>query len=218
MAEPVSFSAGSILSAISGAITVAVKVVEKVFEVRAVDEETTSLLETITAVTLNLKDAKILYRQKMHPLTKAERAMVERAFDGTEKALRSVAARVEPCRADVQIRGGKVGFSTRLLFILRDAPNVNVSMTQLQIANQSLSQALSTLYPRQTLPSHSNGEEVSNLAVNKRKAPPSYEESQLLMLSRNRNLRRRTNALQDQGQPENEAVPRNEVDEEIVTL
>lgn len=188
-------SVPTVLSAVSGAVTTTVRITEKVFEILAVGEQTKSLLATINQVDGQLAHAKALRRQKSGLLSANEKTNIADTFTSTEEALANVAALVERARADAQVYGGQLRLNTRMHFVLKDSPNIAVSLTQLGIANQQLNAAviiLHTTVPRIV---------VQHSATTKdgfhpeRKAPPSYEESQFISVARNRNLRKRASAL-----------------------
>jgi hypothetical protein len=92
------------LSAVSGALATSIKITEKVFEIIAVGEQSRSL--------------------KSGLLSNDEKKTIEKTFASTEEALRHVARLVEKTRVDQQIHGGRVGFRSRMHFVLRDSPNI----------------------------------------------------------------------------------------------
>jgi hypothetical protein len=112
------------LSAVSGALATSIKITEKVFEIIAVGEQSRSLLATINQVNHGLETAKTLRRQKSGLLSNDEKKTIEKTFASTEEALRHVARLVEKTRVDQQIHGGRVGFRSRMHFVLRDSPNI----------------------------------------------------------------------------------------------
>lgn len=121
---PIDGGATAALSAVSGALATTIKITEKVFEILAVDEQSRSLLATINQVNQQLETAKTLRRQKSSLLSANEKRTINQTFVSTEEALDHVAKLVEKTRVDQQIRGGRVGFHSRMHFILRDSPNI----------------------------------------------------------------------------------------------
>jgi hypothetical protein len=117
------------LSAVSGALATSIKITEKVYEIIAVGEQSRSLLTTINQVNQQLETAKTLRRQKSGVLSTSEKETIEQTFASTEEALDHVARLVEKTRVDQQIHGGKVGFRSRMHFVLRDSPNIVRSVT-----------------------------------------------------------------------------------------
>ncbi|KAI5367182.1 hypothetical protein Slin14017_G022180 [Septoria linicola] len=177
------------VSAVSAALTSTVKLTEKVFEIRAVDKQARSLLETINEVNGQLDVAKDLRRQKSGLLTVVEKKMMDTTYQSTELAIGHVAKLVEPCRVAMQTTGGDVGLGTRLMFVLRDSPNIQVSLTRLGLASQSLHTALILLCSREAV-----SPPPVLRSTSEPKMPPSYEESQFLTASRAKNMLRKASS------------------------
>jgi hypothetical protein len=171
------------VSAVSAAVTSTVKLTEKVFEIRAVDKQASSLLDTIDQVNGQLDLAQDLRRQKSTLLTVVEKKLMDSTFQSTERTLAQVAKLVEPCRAAMETSNGGVGLGTRPMFVLRDSPNIQTSLTRLGLASQTLSTSLVLLCSKKF-----PAQDPSFLG-NKR--PSSYSESQFLTASRARNLLRK---------------------------
>nr|OQO26107.1 hypothetical protein B0A51_04501 [Rachicladosporium sp. CCFEE 5018] len=187
----------TVLSAISGALTTTVRITEKVFEILAVGEQSRSLLATINQVNGQLDTARTLRRQRSSLLSASEKSNIDRTFVETDAALQHVAKLVERARVDQQVNGGKLGHNTRMLFVLKDSPNIMVSLTQLGIAAQQLNTTVIILYTlRATQPSSCNVTCNGNRVL-ERRPPPSYEESQLISSARLRNLRKRASIMAD---------------------
>jgi hypothetical protein len=209
---PFDAGATTALSAVSGAIVTSIKITEKVFEIVAVGEQSRSLLATINQVNHQLETAKTLRRQLSGLLSASEKESIELTFASTEEALQHVAKLVESPRVDQQIHGGKVGFRSRMQFVLRDSPNIVrsatfahisvpfflltrhqvVSLEQLGITNQQLCTTVTMLHIRQSLQfviaAQDNNKNVGGL---ERKPPPDYEESQMIAAARQKNRRKR---------------------------
>ena len=126
---PFDAGATTALSAVSGAIVTSIKITEKVFEIIAVGEQTRSLLATINQVNQGLETGRRLRRELSGLLSTSEKESIEQTFESTEEALQHVAKLVENTRVDQQIHGGKVGFRSRMQFVLRDSPNIVRSVT-----------------------------------------------------------------------------------------
>lgn len=125
---PLDGGATTVLSAVSGALTTTIRITEKVFEILAVGEQSRSLLATINQVNQQLETARTLRRQKSGLLSTIEKQSIQQTFLGTEEALEHVAKLVEKTRVDQQIHGGRVGFCSRMHFVLKDSPNIVRSM------------------------------------------------------------------------------------------
>jgi hypothetical protein len=121
---PIDGGATAALSAVSGALATTIKITEKVFEILAVGEQSRSLLATIEQVNQQLETAKTLRHQKSGLLSAKEKQAINQTFLSTEAALDHVAKLVERARVDQQIHGGRVGFQSRMHFVLRDSPNI----------------------------------------------------------------------------------------------
>jgi len=183
------------LSAISTAITVSLRITEKIYEIIAVRQEAKDLLEITSRTTTKLDQAKVLRRQKSALLSVMEKSMISDAFTGAEKAIETVAKLIEPARADLDVSGGReagnVRFMTRMRFVFRDTAQIPVSLQKLTIASNDLNMAITTLNlkePSRLL--HPEG--YSNLDL---KLPPTYEESEFLHRARERNMRRRESMM-----------------------
>ena len=128
-AMPLDGGATTVLSAVSGALTTTIRITEKVFEILAVGEQSRSLLATINQVNRQLDTARSLRRQKSGLLSTSEKDFIQQTFKSTEEALEHVARLVEKTRVDREIHGGKVGFYSRMHFVLKDSPNIVRAVT-----------------------------------------------------------------------------------------
>lgn len=155
----------------------ALKLTEKVFEIKAVDEQANSLLETVNEINGQLDAAKSLRGQKDSLLSTVEKTLIDRTFESTERALGEVAKLVEPCRVAMKSSKGDLEFGMRLMYVLRDSPRILVSLGQLQIASQRLQTALHILCSREV--------QVNQL--------PTYQESQFFTQTRAKNMLRKAN-------------------------
>ena len=126
---PLDGGATTVMSAVSGALTTTVRITEKVFEILAVGEQSRSLLATINQVNQQLDTARSLRRQKSGLLSTNEKDSIQQTFKSTEEALEHVARLVEKTRVDREIHGGKVGFYSRMHFVLKDSPNIVRAVT-----------------------------------------------------------------------------------------
>jgi hypothetical protein len=177
------------LSGIPSALGVAIKIAEKTFEILAVDEQARSILKTVDQVTSDLGFARTLRRKKSSLLTRLEKELIDATLRHTDEAVSRVAALAEPARADMDVSRGQIKFQTRLLCILRDSPRMQICLTQLGIAHQSLSRDLGTLCARQTQPpAHTNASVMLP-------PPPTYDEAMFISEQRQRNVRKRASAL-----------------------
>lgn len=117
--------ATTVLSTLSGVVTATFKIAEKVYEIRAVGEQSKGLVETINQVNQQLDTARCLRRQKSHLFSTFEKDGFEQTFLSTEKALGHVGKLVENARVDQQVYGpGSVRFQNKVLFVLRDSPHI----------------------------------------------------------------------------------------------
>lgn len=187
------------VSSLSSVVTSTIKIAEKGFEICAVDTQAQAVLKTVNQVSGQLRDAKILRRQRSSLFTPFEKRMFDDTFHHTDEAIREVAGLAERARADMQIAGERIRISTRLLFVLRDSPNIHVSLTKLGIASQSLNATIISLMGRQgrptDLPSGPAPREVKPLFSADLRPPPTYRESMLLSAQRRTKMRRRASAM-----------------------
>ena len=153
------------------------------------------MLNTVEQVSRQLYHARTLRRERSSLFTSSEKKMFDESFTHTDHALRRVAAHAERARVDMQVSGGKVRANTRMLFVLRDSPNIHVSLTRLGIASQSLNGIFATLLSRGERSRDSVGSNSSLGSPGNSRSPPTYEESQFLYEGRRRNLQRRASAM-----------------------
>lgn len=184
----------SAITAFSSVLASTVKIAEKTFEICAVDSQAKAVLATINQCSSQLNDARILRRQKSSDFSTFEKQMIDNTFKHTEEAIKEVASLAERARADI-VTGGKIRVNTRLLYVLRDSPNIHVGLTKLGIANQSLNMALFMLTSRESRSSTRTASEATPQRDPDLKPPPTYEESTFLSEWRRRNMSRRASAL-----------------------
>ena len=185
------------------------KLAEKGFEICAVDEPARGLLQRAQQVAGQLDDARLLRRQHSGRLTDFEKRMFDDALGHGEDAIRQVASLAERPRNDMQQSGGQISMNTRIVFVLRNSPSLNVSLTQLGIASQSLNATILQLNSRDSRPSSSAGSPpIQSPRQGEWKPPPTYDESLFLSAGRRRNIQRRATAmgLQTVGPPPNQIV------------
>lgn len=185
------------VSAVSSVLASTIKVAEKVYEIYAVDEQAKAVLQTVNQVSSQLDSTKHLRRQKSGLLTPFEKQIFDNTIHHTDEAIRQVAALAERARADMDVAGGKVRVNTRMLFVLKDSPNIHVSLTRLSIANQNLNSTFMSLSAIQgrSMSSSSGGQKSPPLCQVELKPPPTYEESQFLSEGRRKNVQRRASAM-----------------------
>ncbi|KAK4542174.1 hypothetical protein LTR36_007021 [Oleoguttula mirabilis] len=182
----------SALGAISNAFSLTLKITEKVYEIVAVDQEAKDLLETTDQINNQLAHGKKLRRQKSGLLSSDEKDLVDKIFASTEKAVSTVASLIEPARADMIVSGGRVRLSTRIQFVFRDQAHLPVNLAKLGIAGGNLNMALGVLCNKT---GHSDGPSWKKPSLHDLKPPPTYNESEWLYASRQKNLRRRASAV-----------------------
>lgn len=190
------------ISAFSGVIVSTVKTAEKIFEICAVDDQARSLLATVDQVMSQLRDARALRHKKSSLFTTFEKQTFDSCFSHADRAITQVAALAERPRADMKVSGGRVKFNTRVLYMLRDSPNVQVTLTQLAIASQSLNSTFMTLMNRECrseVPVMTGG----NSPVEGFRPPPTYDEAMFLSAGRQRIIQRRASraTMADQSRP-----------------
>ena len=186
----------SAITAFSSVLTSTVKFAEKAFEIAAVDSQAKAVLQTVNQVSGQLRDARTLRRQKSSLFSTFEKRMFDDTFRHTDEAISQTAALAEPARVDMEVTGGRVRANTRLLFVLRDSPNIHVSLTKLGIVSQSLNMAIFTLSNREgRSASFTSSDSSPPLNQGELRPPPTYEESMFISDGRERNARRRESAL-----------------------
>ncbi|KAI7287173.1 hypothetical protein KC343_g286 [Hortaea werneckii] len=177
---------GSALSAISTAFTLTLRIAEKVYEIKAVDQETKDLLEMADSINHKLEMGKKLRRQKSNLFETDEKTIIDTDLKDAEKAVKSVAKLIEPARADMQVYGGHIRVGTRIIWVVRDSAHIAVSLGKLNIAASGLNSTLSTLMGRTATRNPTPATNTDFL-----KPPPTYHESEWLYASREKNLLKR---------------------------
>ncbi|PPJ61261.1 hypothetical protein CBER1_10937 [Cercospora berteroae] len=172
------------------------RTVGKVFEIIAVDQAATDLLETTRQINTQLEYGRTLRRQKSGHLSQDEKHMIDTTFDATEKAVYGVACLIEPARVDMQISGREVSFPTRMRFVFRHTAQIPVSLAKLGVAGSSLNMVISLLSSKE-----SSTVAVRNSSQRDIHSPPTYHESQWLHASRQKILRRRSSAIAERVSP-----------------
>lgn len=167
-----------------------VKPNDTVYEVKAVDKRARSLLEIINEINGQLDAAKTLRRQRDDALSGEEKRLIDNTFESSERALAEVAKLVEPRQIELKSNKGNMGFGTRLMYILRDSPEIMFSLVQLGYESQRLQAALDILSGREDLQNPSWS--ASPAEINQ---PPTYEESQFLTRRRVQNVIRKANNI-----------------------
>lgn len=114
-------------------------------ELAAVDKQTQDVLDTISQVTADLKSARALRRKKSRLLDLTEKEDVDRTIQDTEKALEGLEALVERPRVDMMTKAKTVRFSSRVMWVMKDAPNVPVAMTRLGVVFAALNREITVL-------------------------------------------------------------------------
>ncbi|KAI6906929.1 hypothetical protein KC318_g2543 [Hortaea werneckii] len=177
---------GSALSAVSTAFTLTLRIAEKVYEIKAVDQETRDLLGMTDSINHKLDMGRKLRRQKSDLFDTDEKTIIDIDLNDAEKAVNSVAGLIEPARADMQAYGGRIRANTRIIWVVRDSAHIAVSLSKLNIAASGLNSTLSTLMTRDM--SQNPTPAIKNDFL---KPPPAYQESEWLYASREKNLLKR---------------------------
>ncbi|KAI6818500.1 hypothetical protein KC340_g11552 [Hortaea werneckii] len=177
---------GSALSAVSTAFTLTLRIAEKVYEIKAVDQETRDLLGMTDSINHKLEMGRKLRRQKSDLFDTDEKTIIDIDLNDAEKAVNSVAGLIEPARADMQTYGGRIRADTRIIWVVRDSAHIAVSLSKLNIAASGLNSTLSTLMARDISRNPTPATKIEFL-----KPPPPYEESEWLYASREKNLLKR---------------------------
>ena len=177
---------GSALSAISTAFTLTLRIAEKVYEIKAVDQETRDLLGMADSINHKLEVGRKLRREKSNLFETDEKTIIDTDLNDAEKAVNSVASLIEPARADMQVYGGRIRVGTRIIWVVRDSAHIAVSLGKLNIAASGLNSTLSTLMGRTTTRNSTPATNTDFL-----KPPPTYQESEWLYASREKNLLKR---------------------------
>jgi hypothetical protein len=175
-------------STVTSVFTATLRISQAVYELKAVGEQTRDLLDTTKHIDDAMRNVRIVRRQKSALLTTTEKEWIDREIKNSEKAVRDVAALIEPARVDMQKSNNTrdITFKNRMLFVLRDSPNVAVQLTKLSIATQGLNAAMGVLCNRE---GHADVGKLDALTVKRldrrssspaKKAPPSYELSQFM--------------------------------------
>ena len=185
-------------STITSVFTATLRISQAVYELKAVGEQTRDLLDTTKHIEDSLRNVRIVRRQKSTLLTTTEKEWIDGQIKNSEKAVNGVAALIEPARVDMQSKSNRtkdIRFKNRVMFVLRDSPNVTVQLTKLSIATQGLNAAMGVLCNRE---GHGSLAKLNGGTVKRsdrrssspyKKAPPTYELSEFI------NRRRTTSSV-----------------------
>ena len=185
-------------STITSVFTATLRISQAVYELKAVGEQTRDLLDTTKHIEDSLRNVRIVRRQKSILLTTTEKEWIDGQIKNSEKAVNGVAALIEPARVDMQSKSNRtkdIRLKNRVMFVLRDSPNVTVQLTKLSIATQGLNAAMGVLCNRE---GHGSLAKLNGGTVKRsdrrssspyKKAPPTYELSEFM------NRRRTTSSV-----------------------
>ncbi|KXT02422.1 hypothetical protein AC578_7823 [Pseudocercospora eumusae] len=154
-------------------------------EIKAVDEQASSILDTVNGINGQLDAAKTLRKQKSRLLSSIEKRLIDSTLENTEKTLTAVAGLVEG-QVSMSSNSDDINAATRVMSVLSDFPLVPVSLSQLSLASQPLQTALNILRSRACSPYYLTSRSMSDPNL-----PPTYEESQFLTESRTKNILRK---------------------------
>ena len=145
-----------------------IRILEVTYQLRAVDEHVSDLLNTTQHVNRNISEARRLRDSRAEYLDGAERAWMDKVIEDTEYALLEVARLIEPARVDAQINEA-VTSKHRILWVLRDGPKVKDKHRQLTICHQSLTAVITAL--------HGKGKDLATMSPPQRpeQDPPPYD-------------------------------------------
>ena len=186
-----------VLTTVSSVFNATLKISQTYYELKAVGEQTRDLLDTTKHIDDSMRNVRIVRRQKSALLTATEKEWIDREISNTEKAVSDVARLIEPARVDMQTSKSTkdIRLKNRVMFVLKDSPNVAVQLTKLSIATQGLNAAMGVLCNREGygILGKLNGGKVKRIdrrsSSPSKKAPPSYELSEFM------NRRRATSAV-----------------------
>src|SRR5271163_997177 len=174
-----------VFATVSSVFNATLKISQTYYELKAVGEQTRDLLDTTKHIDDSIRNVRIVRRQKSALLTATEKEWIDREISNSEKAVSDVARLIEPARLDMQTSKSTkdIRFKHRVMFVLKDSPNVAVQLTKLSIATQGLNAAMGVLCNRGIL-GKLNGGTVKRIdrrsSSPSKKAPPSYELSEFM--------------------------------------
>jgi hypothetical protein len=177
-----------VLSTVSSVFNATLRISQAYYELKAVGEQTRDLLDTTKHIDDAMRNVRIVRRQKSALLTATEKEWIDREISNSEKAVSDVARLIEPARIDMQTSKSTkdIRFKNRVMFVLKDSPNVAVQLTKLSIATQGLNAAMGVLCNREGYKSLRtlNGGTAKRIdrrsSSPSKKAPPSYELSEFM--------------------------------------
>lgn len=186
-----------VLSTVSSVFNATLKISQTYYELKAVGEQTRDLLDTTKHIDDSMRNVRIVRRQKSALLTATEKEWIDREISNSEKAVSDVARLIEPARVDMQTSKSTkdIRFKNRLMFVLKDSPNVAVQLTKLSIATQGLNAAMGVLCNREGYGILGKLNRGTVKRTDRRSSspskrpPPSYELSEFM------NRRRTTSAI-----------------------
>ena len=120
------------------------KIFEVLYQLKAVDEQTKSLLSITQQIESAIRGVRPLRRLKDSLLSPQEGPWMDRVIEDTEASLRAVAQLIEPARVDMETNK-VVNLSNRVLWVFRDNPKVRDKLALLSVCQQSLSLVIECL-------------------------------------------------------------------------
>lgn len=173
-----------VFSGVASGLNTIIKVCEISLALKAVKEQTTSLLSTTQHVERNILEVKRLMQQKSTLLSFEETTWMERQTKDTEEALSEVAKLVEAARVSIQT-SGSADLKTKAVWVFRDSLKTGEKMMRLNVCAGTLSAVISALYAKDAvvmLPTQKvAAEEDDDLRDMDNDGLPSYQMSQLLL-------------------------------------
>ncbi|KAB8343080.1 hypothetical protein FH972_022674 [Carpinus fangiana] len=134
------------LSTLASSVGVAVKLLQTIYEVKAVTKKTESLITTTTLVLNTLDNSKRLRRQKSGLLeTTQKRWMDNEVFPRSHAAIVSVSELISRARVDRAAYKDRIRVSTKLRFVLMESPSVLEKLHEMGIVYTALTGAFTQL-------------------------------------------------------------------------
>lgn len=174
-----------VFSSVASGLNTIIKVCEISLALKAVKEQTTSLLYTTQHVERNIIEAKRLMQQRATILSIDEKSWMERQIKDTEDALLAVAKLIEAARVSIQANGS-TDMKTKAIWVFRDNLKAGEKMMRLSICAGTLNIVIGALYVKDAVSAPPEQkiapqESEDDLRDRDDDGLPSYQMSQLLL-------------------------------------
>ena len=140
----------SIVGEITTGVASVFKILEVVYALKAVDEQTRDLLKLTQEVEKDIRHAQRLLHSNTSTSEKLDKEWMDDKISAAQEAVKDVTRLIEPCRVDLATTQG-IKLHHRALWVFRDSSDVSAKYRNLQSAHGALLSVITTLSNREIL-------------------------------------------------------------------